>query len=398
MEWKKVSNKVLSYFMEHKSNIDCGMRSINVMQYVAKKQYIEAVKSGIDLISSIGQGYYHASDFLNIHNGWEKLFDSSEGRIADLFDLDKYPFRSFQLQGNSVVSIYTLPNGAELAVIVGHYEWEKQRYIYYNKNFFKREQLIGLLSQDLFDTLNSQCMVLCDDGLDKRKTSISIKPYVLEAMSSSISSQLEKYLTKSIAHNLSRSVMLYSEPGTGKSMIATNTLYNLNLKTLKIDNFSKVSTDFVKLLIDIFKIEAILIDDLDHMHVSNNSMILDFLEKIRKQVKVIIATVNSTKKFHKALLRPGRFDKIIYVKSLDEEVVQKVLGDDLMIHFERVKDWPIAFINELALNSRLENNVGIDIMIDDLQKRVGSNSEDTIDLNDKAAETKVESKEEKTAA
>ena len=389
MNLKKISNKAFEYFLTHKSKIDLGMRTINLVQYALKKQYVEAVKSSIDVVGQFGNEYYYADDFLTPHKGWNKLFKDSEAHIIDLIDLSKYPSRNIKMRGNSVVTMYVLPNEMEIATRSDMWSgWDRRKCIYFNAHISDRQKIVDYLITELFNSLDSQCMVLHDDNIDKHKSIVSIKPYVLEQMPSQISKQLEQYLSNSIQLKMPRSVMLYSEPGTGKSCIAANALINLGLKTLKIDNFNKVSTDFIQLLIKTFKIEAILIDDLDHMGVNQNSMILDFLEKIRKHVRVIIATVNSTKAFHKALLRPGRFDKIIHVHSLDEDVVKGVLGEELVQYFDRVKDWPIAFINELALSSRVEKNVTIEQMIVDLQKRVGDNSADTIDLT-KKEETKT---------
>lgn len=397
MNWNKISNKLFSFFMEHKNKIDIGMRVLNLSQYIYKKQHIDAVKTGIELINNIGGEYYYAEDFLNAHNGWHRLFSVNEAHIVDLIDLTKYPCRTFKLKGNSVVSMYLLPNKMEIAAREGSMYWDNgKKVIYYNTHFTKKQQIIDCLAQELFNTLNSQCMVLQDNNMDKQKPVISLVPYVLNTMPSKLSGQLETYLKKSRELNIPRSVMLYSSPGTGKSIVAATALTSLNLKTLKIDNFNKVSTDFIQMLVKIFNIEAILIDDLDHMNINDNSMILDFLEKVRRDVKIIIATVNSTKAFHHALLRPGRFDKIIYVSAMDEEVVKKVLGADLIQYFDRVKDWPIAFVNELALSSRIETTVSLNEIIDHLQKRVGkNNSEDTIDLN-KTEEKEDAKKDKKT--
>lgn len=385
MDFKKIYNYAVFHYVKNRKYIELGFRSIKTIYHVAKKNYADSFTSLVDIANNLNNNYWSLSDVLRSSDGWCRLFSYTEDEMSSLFNLSKFPCKTITVQ-DGTIHFYSLSDTIEVVMWQSKWHGDANMYLY-NTNCNNKDDIIKFLISDLFKTLNSDCVVLSsnEEGGYHRRKSIMLIPYELPNYMSEISNNLSSYLKKSISLNIPRSVMLYSEPGTGKSCIAGASLHQLGLKTLKIDNFNKINNSIIQLLIENLKFEAILIDDLDHMHINNNNSVLDFLERIRKHVKIVIATVNSTKPFHKALLRPGRFDKIIPVHSLDEQVIKNTLGNDLVSYFEKVKDWPIAFINELSISSKLEEAMTIDEIIEKLQKRVGANNkEDTIDLEAKA--------------
>jgi hypothetical protein len=54
------------------------------------------------------------------------------------------------------------------------------------------------------------------------------------------------------------------------------------------------------------------------------------------------------KDFHPAVLRPGRFDEVIHIDSLDEGTVRSVLGEYADAYYEGAKTLPIAYISEFV--------------------------------------------------
>jgi SpoVK/Ycf46/Vps4 family AAA+-type ATPase len=154
--------------------------------------------------------------------------------------------------------------------------------------------------------------------------------------------------------NKCRSLLFYGPPGTGKSTIINNIVTKLNYRTLVI-NFNEI-TDYnmVLFVIDNFKFEAIVIDDFDLADKSAN--ILKFLEDVRTKVKVVLGSANSLKSIYPALIRPGRFDEVIKIENLSEKTIRHIVGD-MEIDFDRIKHWPVAYINELIYRIQLTGNL-----------------------------------------
>jgi hypothetical protein len=104
-----------------------------------------------------------------------------------------------------------------------------------------------------------------------------------------------------------------------------------------------MSNSMLAVAISLFQPEAIILDDFDRAN--NQASLLETLEFFQRHVSLVIATVNDKDKLDDALLRPGRFDELIFVEQMDENVVKYVLGD-FVDGYEFVKSWPIAFIHE----------------------------------------------------
>jgi DNA replication protein DnaC len=158
---------------------------------------------------------------------------------------------------------------------------------------------------------------------------------------SEISNTLKKYTSLKIH----RSLMLYGPPGTGKSTMARKIINDLNMKSLRIrvEDISSYSNSTLQDAISLFKPDAIILDDFDR--VENQISLFEMLEFFERSVRVIIATVNDRNRLDPALLRPGRFDELISIDRLDDDVIKKVLGK-FVDKFDLVKDWPIIFIEE----------------------------------------------------
>lgn len=166
-----------------------------------------------------------------------------------------------------------------------------------------------------------------------------------ESKQSAQSANYSKYIKKYIDENLHRSVMLYGPPGTGKSTMARTVVDTLKLKSFRfnVEDVDVVGPSTLYDAINIFEPDAIIIDDFDR--INHQNLQLEILEFFQKKVKLIIATVNDINNFDKALIRPGRFDELVKVDVIDEEIVKHLLGD-YVDAFEVVKKWPIAYIQE----------------------------------------------------
>lgn len=153
------------------------------------------------------------------------------------------------------------------------------------------------------------------------------------------------YLRRCIDAKVHRSIMFYGPPGTGKSTLARALVEQLKLRSfrIRIEDIGMISNATMSEAIAIFQPDAIILDDFDRAN--NQSSLLETLEFFQRHVALVIATVNDKDKLDDALLRPGRFDELVFVERMDENVVKYVLGK-FVDGYEFVKNWPIAFIHE----------------------------------------------------
>lgn len=190
------------------------------------------------------------------------------------------------------------------------------------------------------------------------------------SMPSHRAAEHSQYLKRCIDAGINRSVMLYGPPGTGKSTMARTIIDSLGLKSfrIRVEDIGHFETSVVFEAIDIFQPDAIILDDFDRA--SSQSSLLETLEYFHKRVKLIIATVNDRNNLDEAILRPGRFDEMMHVKQMDDDVIKAVLGEDHADAYEIVKDWPIAFIQEYIKRRRFMTPDEAELSIKELASRV----------------------------
>lgn len=187
------------------------------------------------------------------------------------------------------------------------------------------------------------------------------------------------YLRKCMDAGISRTILFYGPPGTGKSTIARAISDRLDLRTLRIrvEDVGSIDNTVIFEAVDIFKPDAIILDDLDRAH--QQTHLLETMDRFHKHIKFVFATVNHKDQLDDALLRPGRFDEVICIKKLDDEVVKKVCADILgstNTHLiERMKEWPIAFIQEYVTRRRIMTEQEALKSVKELQRRVDRLSE-----------------------
>ena len=178
------------------------------------------------------------------------------------------------------------------------------------------------------------------------------------------------YLKKCIDAGVTRSVMLYGPPGTGKSTMARTIVNNLGLKSfrIRVEDFGRIETSTIFEAINIFEPDAVILDDFDRT--SEQNALLEILEFFQRHVKLVISTVNNKDRLDEAILRPGRFDELVQIKQMDEDVVRSILGEEHGGDFELLKDWPIAFIQEYVKRLRFMNPDEARESVKELAKRV----------------------------
>lgn len=154
---------------------------------------------------------------------------------------------------------------------------------------------------------------------------------------------------------VTRSVLFYGRPGAGKSTIIRTLIDKLKLRSLTIssDDINRLGfTDSLHKVIDILKPDAVVFDDIDRLEPDKAKLLLEFTERVYKQVKFIFTSVNVVDRLDEAMIRPERIDEIVELESLDREVIKTVLGD-FAEYCDDVKTWPIAFVKEFATRCKV---------------------------------------------
>lgn len=182
--------------------------------------------------------------------------------------------------------------------------------------------------------------------------------------------EYSKYLKRCMDANVPRTILFYGPPGTGKSTIARAIADRLDLRTLRIrvEDIGSFDNTVIFEAVDIFKPDAIILDDLDRAH--QQTHLLETMDRFHKHLKLVFATVNHQDQLDDALLRPGRFDEVVKIRRLDDIVVKRVLGETNLHMFEKMKDWPVAFVQEYVTRRRFMDESEALLACQELTKRV----------------------------
>lgn len=167
---------------------------------------------------------------------------------------------------------------------------------------------------------------------DKGGVEISSLPILSayeDAGEHSASSMIE-YIKKSKQMGISRSFLLYGEPGTGKTSWVEKVAEGFGSRFVKLDSAfvqSLRSTD-VEQILDTLGPEIILFDDFDRLNIDvYEGTFLYIIENIKRKYPSVtfFATVNDPEELSAALLRPGRFDEKIEFKLNNNKSSLKIL-------------------------------------------------------------------------
>lgn len=168
--------------------------------------------------------------------------------------------------------------------------------------------------------------------------------------------------------NIKRSILLWGPPGTGKTTVANDIVYSLNLRSLRIENLSEVSVKNLKPLFEVFSFDVVLIDDFDHNSEALKSEALAALEFFKKNAKLVIGTANVITNLNPAIIRPGRFDEVIHIDHLDETTIKNILHPHGYL-YDEVKRLPAAYIVELVDRIKLYGHSNIESDLAEISQR-----------------------------
>ncbi len=229
----------------------------------------------------------------------------------------------FLSDSNLLIEQLYYPNGIDIIFVVEHYCFESQiRDRFYANSVDYRKIFLDFL-KDKGNHIAIKSSVLHADRIEfeqikhwSLKNETFVSPLVTE-----ISTDLQRYVSK----NVQRSYLLVGDPGVGKTCCVYQIAKDLGDKCVKIDNrvVNDYSAESLEGLLRYSGIKTIIFDDIDRNEkdVPIDKM-LYYVESFKEfETKpVFLATANSIEDMDAALLRPGRFDRILKVTPYEEGV------------------------------------------------------------------------------
>lgn len=351
------------FFLKYKNVVSAGTKAAEGMsQYAITRSPFSLVSGAI----SAGEQLFSLAAFdpgndFSQANGWVPLTEFAPFHSLLLSTLDSFPGRKLHYAYWDV-KMYDSPFGT-IIVRYDRYDIGRSTLTVKKEN---RENIIQYLSSLKVKELGSPFISFDVSYKDEDLPTFIISTFKNFPIPSLKSKELIDTISSSMEKGINRSFMLYGLPGTGKTTLAQTIIDHFGMKTLKVhpNNAFKISY-FVELL-DLFKIEALILDDFDQIKM--NDHMLQFLETANRKLKLVIGIANKLKKFDPAVLRPGRFDEIIKIEELEEETVKNLLGHLSSKYFKKVKSWPVAYIQELVKQSTLNPHL-LPSKFNDLEER-----------------------------
>ena len=197
----------------------------------------------------------------------------------------------------------------------------------------------------------------------------------------------ERY--ESLGARMPSGVLLHGDPGIGKTLMAKCFIEECKINTYTLRS-NKGTDKFVDEITDVFEKakknspSIIFLDDMDkfanddeaHRDAKEYVAVQAGIDSVKECDVFVIATTNDIRKLPQSLIRPGRFDKTIIMKSPTKEDAQKIIKhylnnkklsknvnfDDLcnMISYHSCADLE-TIINEAAISAGFRQKMSIEM-------------------------------------
>jgi adenylate kinase family enzyme len=325
----------------------------------------------IDLSSRYTSDYFEGEDWVALH--------SSEFNMLICTVLQRYPRRILKSLGDSTNG-NSSQNVIEILDVDGiEFGWVFNEKLSIVGSVYVRPQQLeeakNCIKQKLWEHFKGASIVMRykkNNWLDQDATGSNVSFGVddtINPLPSKKSVEYSDYLRGPISSGVHRNVLFYGPPGTGKSTLARKICETLGLRSFRISigDMNRIENSVLFEAVAVFEPDAIILDDFDRS--TDQAVLLEILEFFEKKVKLVLATVNDRSELDEAILRPGRFDELVEIDRMDEEVVKHVLGE-YVDSFDTVKNWPISFVNEFVVRCKFMDQKGAADSVVELANRV----------------------------
>ncbi len=361
--------KLKDLYQEHKPKIGPAIGFIrNCANSVA------TMRENVNIIDYVDLGFNIRSSYLDYYGRTNPRNDFIENKDWEFYFTESFFEYIVELitkySGANVQLIKTLdPHQSFIATINSvHFGWVKTE----NNitNFWiktkQKEKAHQLLNKIFWEQFNNKRIVITNENNKLSiKEDLNHDNFVISKNGIDIS----EYIKKFKSNNISRSILFYGPPGSGKTNIVKGIASYLNLKSIRFENLNMIHSNFLTEIIQLINPDCIILEDIDHLTKSEVDTLLDKVESFNNQGQLVFATANEVSKLNNALIRPGRFDETREIKTLDEEIVLKLVENDLEL-FELVKEFPVAFTIELMKRVKVLGKKEALLSIEDLLIRI----------------------------
>ena len=349
----------------------CSILSGSVSKIFREKvkvlRSIDAISTGIFEICD----FINESSILSSYNDLVKI-DSVTTSLVELM-IDHFDKTFIKTAQN--YNYYEAKMGNSIILIAVNSYYSETQSVYCNKNEVlnvKKE-----ISKLFWKTYSNN--IIMGYTKEQRKyedgETLFVKPDTLDFDENSCSDEFNEifsYINKFFIKDKHRAIVFYGNPGVGKSTIIKQIAAKLKTRTIRISLSSFIDFDINSIfdLMNSLNPDCLIIDDFDRVEMSAN--MLPIFENLHKQIKLIMISVNKLNYFdkNKGLIRPERFDKLVKINNLNDEIIEKILGEKNDILIAKVKMWPAAFIKELKENIDILGKEDTDKYVKELQERV----------------------------
>lgn len=168
-----------------------------------------------------------------------------------------------------------------------------------------------------------------------------------------------------------RSIILYGPPGSGKSCAMRYVARHLGKHSLRIsvNDLGNLYSNDIAMAIHLLQPDVLIVDDFDRLFKPDS--LLQNLEQFNTNIKLFMASVNHIDSLDRAVIRPGRFDDIIPLTTIDKDIQDKLIGPDVPRDVaNKLRKMPVAYIADFHKRKEV---LGVEEAIkgvEDLQDRI----------------------------